>query len=38
MLTPAACLEGIESLGLSDEAKELFLHENAQRVFNLGEL
>ena len=36
MLTPAACLEGLESLGLGDEAKELFLHENARRVFNLG--
>ncbi len=35
MLTPAACLEGLDALGLSDEAKELFLHRNARKVFKL---
>jgi predicted TIM-barrel fold metal-dependent hydrolase len=37
MLTAAACLEGLESLGLSEEATELFLHENARRVFKIEE-
>ncbi len=36
MLTAAACLEGLESLGLGEEAVELFLHENARRVFKIG--
>jgi predicted TIM-barrel fold metal-dependent hydrolase len=35
MLTPAACLEGLDDLGLSDEATELFLHGNARKVFKL---
>jgi predicted TIM-barrel fold metal-dependent hydrolase len=35
MLTAAACLEGLESIGLGQEATELFLHENARRVFKL---
>jgi hypothetical protein len=35
MLTPSACLEGLESLGLGDEATELFLHGNARKVFKL---
>lgn len=35
MLTASACLEGVESLGLGDEAKRLFLSENARRVFKL---
>jgi hypothetical protein len=35
MLTAAACLEGLESLGLGEEATELFLHENARRVFKI---
>jgi len=35
MLTAAACLEGLESLGLDEEATGLFLHENARRVFKL---
>ncbi len=35
MLTPAACMEGLESLGLSPEATELYLHGNARKVFNL---
>ena len=38
MLTPAACLEGLASLGLGDESEDLFLRENARRVFKLGEL
>jgi predicted TIM-barrel fold metal-dependent hydrolase len=38
MLTAAACLEGLESLGLGDEATELFLHENARRVFKIDAL
>ncbi len=35
MLTPAACMEGLESLGLSSEAMELYLHGNARKVFKL---
>ena len=35
MLTASACFEGLESLALSDEAKQLFLSENARRVFRL---
>jgi hypothetical protein len=35
MLTASACLEGLESLGLSGETKRLFLSENARRVFHL---
>lgn len=35
MLTPAACLQGMGDLGLSPEALGLFLHKNAQRVFQL---
>jgi hypothetical protein len=35
MLTAAACLEGLEPLGLGEEATELFLHENARRVFKI---
>ena len=29
------CLEGFETLGLDEEARALFLHENAERVFKL---
>ena len=36
MLTASACLEGIESLGLTDKAEQLFLSGNAQRVFKLA--
>jgi hypothetical protein len=36
MLTPAACLEGVKALGLSEEAEQLFLSGNAERVFQLG--
>jgi predicted TIM-barrel fold metal-dependent hydrolase len=38
MLTAAACLEGLESLGLGDDAKRLFLFENARRVFKLDDV
>ncbi len=37
MLTAAACLEGLDSLGLGEEARRLFLAENARRVFRLEE-
>lgn len=35
MLTPAKCLEGLDSLALDDEARGMYLHENARRVFGL---
>jgi predicted TIM-barrel fold metal-dependent hydrolase len=35
MITPAKCLEGLEGLGLDEEAKRMYLYENAQRVFRL---
>jgi predicted TIM-barrel fold metal-dependent hydrolase len=35
MLTAAACLEGLDGLGLSDETRALFLAGNAQRIFRL---
>lgn len=35
MLTPADCLAGVGDLGLDDEARRLFLGENARRVFAL---
>jgi len=35
MLTASACLEGAEALGLSEEVKQLYLSENARRVFKL---
>jgi hypothetical protein len=36
MLTPVACLADLERLGLDDEARDLFLHGNAARVFGIG--
>lgn len=36
MISPAKALEGLEDLELDDEARELFLSENARRVFALG--
>lgn len=36
MITPEACLEGMENLGLDAEAERLFLHGNAARVFGLA--
>ncbi len=35
MLTPAACLEGLDALALSREALELYFHGNARKVFRL---
>jgi hypothetical protein len=35
MLSPSACLAALDTLGLDDEAKRLFLGENARRVFKL---
>ena len=35
MIAPADCLAGLDGLGLDDEAKRLFLGENARRVFRL---
>ncbi|WP_343264853.1 amidohydrolase family protein [Kordiimonas laminariae] len=35
MITPGKALEALDSLGLDDEVKELFLSGNAQRVFGL---
>lgn len=36
MILPAKALEGIDTLGLDEEARTLFLAGNAQRVFKLG--
>ena len=35
MITPAKCLEHLDDLGLDDETRRLFLHDNAARVFKL---
>jgi predicted TIM-barrel fold metal-dependent hydrolase len=35
MITPAMCLKDLDTLNLTDEVKQLFLHENAQRVFGI---
>ncbi len=35
MLTPAQCLEGLDELDLSEEARDLYLRGNARRVFKL---
>jgi len=35
MLSPSGCLEKLDSLALDDEARRLFLGENARRVFRL---
>lgn len=35
MLTPAQCLKGLDGLGLEEEARELFLWGNAERVFRV---
>jgi len=37
MLMASACLEGMESLELGEEAKQRFLSDNARRVFKLEE-
>ena len=36
MLQPAACLAEVDDLGLDAEARALYLHDNAARVFGLG--
>ena len=36
MITPEQCLAQLDLLNLDDEARELFLHQNARRVFNLN--
>ncbi|MCC7383367.1 MAG: amidohydrolase family protein, partial [Deltaproteobacteria bacterium] len=35
MVSPADCLAQIDALGLDDEARRLFLGDNARRVFKL---
>ncbi len=37
MLTPLQCLAELDGLGLDQEARALFLHGNAQRVFGIGD-
>lgn len=37
MISPELALEGVDGLGLDDEALDLFLAGNARRVFGLGE-
>lgn len=36
MIMPADCMSQLESLGLDDACTQLFLHDNAKRVFGLG--
>jgi uncharacterized protein len=36
MITPSKCLENLNDLDLDDEAKSMFLHENACRMFGLA--
>jgi len=38
MVTADKALQGLDDLGLSEETRALFLGQNAQRVFRLGEL
>ena len=35
MILPAEALHGLDSLGLTDEARDAFLDGNARRVFDL---
>jgi uncharacterized protein len=35
MLSPAQCLEGLNALGLDDEARHMFLEGNARHIFRL---
>ena len=37
MLTPSQCKEGLDDIGLSDQACDLYLRGNAERVFKLGQ-
>ena len=36
MITPAKALEGLDALGLDEETTDLFLYQNAARVFDLA--
>ncbi len=36
MITPAQCLADLDTLGLDEETKRLFLYENAESVFKIG--
>ena len=36
MIAPDKCLADLDALDLDDEARALFLHQNAERVFGLG--
>jgi hypothetical protein len=37
MIAPGTALEGFDALGLDETASRLYLHENARRVFGLGD-
>lgn len=37
MILPGAAMEGLDAVGLDEEARRLFLHDNAARVFGLAE-
>ncbi len=37
MIQPAACIAQVDGLGLDDEARRAFLHDNAARVFGLSD-
>lgn len=37
MLSPTECLAGLDSLGLDEDARRLFLGDNAMRVFRLAQ-
>jgi predicted TIM-barrel fold metal-dependent hydrolase len=36
MISHTQALEGLDTLGLDDDTRELFLHGNAERVLGLG--
>lgn len=38
MILPTDCLADLEALGLDDEAKGMFLHKNAEKVFGIPEV
>ena len=38
MIQPGQCLAQLDVLDLDDEARKLFLHDNAARVFGLDEI
>ena len=35
MITPDACLKELDLLGLDEDIRDLFLYENAHKVFGL---